>query len=146
MVGCVITGHGEFAAGVLSAFEMIAGSHDEFEAVTFREEEAEEYPARIAAAIAGMVERDGSCVVFCDLVGGTPFNQSMMVAARLPGVEVVAGANLPMLLECLMERGEESTAADIADMAVATGRDGICNRHLEWSKIPACGNAGEDGI
>ena len=34
-------------------------------------------------------------LVFTDLLGGTPFNQSMMIAQDVDNVEVLTGTNLP---------------------------------------------------
>lgn len=101
MVGCILTGHGEFASGLGSAVEMVAGPQDNLTVVTFRESEAGDYAARIASAIKDSVTNYGNTVVFCDLMGGTPFNQAMLVSQEVPGVDVVTGTNLPMLLECL---------------------------------------------
>ena len=40
MIGCVITGHGEFGPGLSLAVEMIAGKQEKFEVVAFREDQS----------------------------------------------------------------------------------------------------------
>lgn len=130
MVGCILTGHGRFAEGVGGALEMVGGPQDDFAVVTFLEDEAGEYPAKIAGAISEMAERCGEVVVFCDLLGGTPFNQAMMASAKTPGVQVVTGTNLPMLLECVTSRTPETTADELVSMAVEVGRMGIGSHML----------------
>ena len=135
MVGCILTGHGVFAEGVGGALEMVGGPQANFEKVTFLEDEAAEYPAKLHDAIARMAEKCGEVVVFCDLLGGTPFNQAMIGAAKTPGVEVVTGTNLPMLLECLMTRDDSTTAKELADNAVEVGRTGIDHRTLEIASV-----------
>ena len=144
MVGCIVTGHGDFALGLSSALEMIAGPQEEFRAVPFHEEGAGEYAKKISDAVRDMVDRDGSCVVFCDLVGGTPFNQSMMLTGELPQVQVVAGTNLPMLLEGLMSRDDSMTAEGLAALAQESGRSGVA--HLSVTGAAADEEPGEDGI
>ena len=141
MVGCILTGHGTFAEGVGSALEMVGGPQENFEVVTFLESESAEFPAKIADAIARMAATTGEVVVFCDLMGGTPFNQAMMATATTPGVQVVAGANLPMLLECLPFRTPETTADEIVANALEIGRMGIDSKKLELD-----GDSGEDDL
>ncbi len=141
MIGCILTGHGVFAEGLGSAVEMVAGPQDNFETVTFLDEEAAEYPDKIAGAISSMAEKCSGVVVFCDLMGGTPFNQAMMVSAAVPGVRVVTGANLPMLLECLTSRDESTTAEALVSCAIEIGRMGIDSKVLEV----AGGDDDEDG-
>ena len=131
MVGCVLTGHGTFATGVGAALEMVGGPQADFEIVTFLEEEAAEFPEKISSAIASLAEKCGEVVVFCDLMGGTPFNQAMMAGAVTPGVRVVTGVNLPMLLECMSVRDEGVTAEEIVQTAVEIGKMGIAAPVLE---------------
>lgn len=143
MVGCILTGHGAFAEGMQSALEMVGGPQSDFAAVTFLESEAAEFPAKLAEAIEEMTARCGEVVVFCDLLGGTPFNQAMMTAAQTPGVEVVTGTNLPMLLECMSERGESTTAEELVATAVEIGRMGIDHKTLDLLSDDANDQDGE---
>ncbi|WP_455136671.1 PTS sugar transporter subunit IIA domain-containing protein [Thermophilibacter sp.] len=141
MVGCILTGHGKFAEGVGSALEMVGGPQEDFSVVTFLEEEAAEFPAKIAGEISRLAEKCGEVVVFCDLLGGTPFNQAMMTAASTPGVQVVTGVNLPMLLECVPMRSDATTADEIVATAVEIGRMGIDHPVLD----AAASDEPEDG-
>lgn len=131
MVGFILTGHGTFAEGVGAALEMVGGPQEDFAKVTFLEEEAAEFPAKIAGAITEMAEKCGEVVVFCDLMGGTPFNQAMMCAAATPGVRVVTGVNLPMLLECMSVRSDGVTADQLVETAVEIGQMGVAAPVLE---------------
>lgn len=133
MVGCILTGHGQFARGLGSALEMVGGPQEDFSCVTFLEEEAAEFPARIAGEITRLAEKCGEVVVFCDLLGGTPFNQAMMAAATTPGVQVVTGANLPMLLECMSMRSDATGADELVATAVEIGRMGVDHPVLDAS-------------
>ena len=118
MVGFVLTGHGDFSVGLDSSVKMIAGPQEEFDVVPFHE------------AIAASAERNDGVIVFCDLMGGTPFNQAMMNTQVAPGVEVVAGTNLPMLLEVLTTRTPESTTQELVDCAVEAGKEGVVHMVL----------------
>lgn len=122
MVGCIITGHGGFAPGLKAAYGMIGGDAEDFVDVAFTNENAADYPSSLTAAMDDLLARNGGVVVFCDLMGGTPFNQAMIAAAERSGVEVVAGTNLPMLLECLSSR-DGMTAAAVAELAQQVGQE-----------------------
>ena len=63
-------------------------------------------------------------------MGGTPFNQAMMISQEIDNVEVVTGANLPMLLELVLTR-DGSTLEELAGQAVEIGQMGIVNKKLE---------------
>ena len=108
---------------------MIGGPQQDFAVVPFREAEAASYPELLEKQVAQMAQADG-CVIFCDLVGGTPFNQSMLAAMNWTNVRVVAGVNLPMLLECCAGRMDQMTADQLAEMAVEIGRMGVESRQL----------------
>lgn len=131
MVGCILTGHGTFAEGLSGALEMVGGPQESFEAVPFHEDEAATFGDKLAGAIAQMASACDGVLVFCDLMGGTPFNQAMMASATTPNVEVVTGANLPMLLETLSARTPGSTLDELAECAVAAGRFGVDRKKLE---------------
>lgn len=148
MVGFVLTGHGDFAPGLASSIEMIAGPQPDFDVVAFHESAAGNYPKTLADAVMGSVERCGSTIVFCDLTGGTPFNQAMLLSQERSDIEVVAGTNLPLLLEALMSRDTTSTADALADEAVAVGSASVVHARLDASAHATADSDGadEDGI
>ena len=121
MVDFIITGHATFAPGMAGALEMIAGPQEQFTVVPFLEEGAASYGDAVADAIAAAAENPEGVVVFCDLMGGTPFNQSMIAAATLSNVDVIAGCNLPMLLESCSERVFDASRSEVVDVALAAG-------------------------
>ena len=131
MVGCILTGHGTFAEGVGGALEMVGGPQESFRSVSFHEDEAATFGDKLAAAISEMSATCDGVIVFCDLMGGTPFNQAMMAAAATPGVEVVTGTTLPMLLETLSTRMPDSTVDELVECALAAGKMGVDHKKLE---------------
>ena len=91
MIGFILTGHGDFSLGVKSAVDMVAGDQPAFKAVPFEGSQAATYGEDLRAAITEMREECEGVLVFCDLLGGTPFNQSMLISQDVDNVEVVAG-------------------------------------------------------
>lgn len=134
MIGCVITGHGEFAPGLLKALQMIAGPQEKLEIVAFKEgEPLKEYETQVREAIANTLEETEGVVVFSDLLGGTPFRTAMLAAADFKNVEVVTGANLPMLIEISMLRMFETDAVNLATRAIEIGKEGV--QHIRLSDL-----------
>lgn len=141
----VITGHGQFAPGLLSAFEMIGGANSSVVAVPFVSENASEFAAKLEQAITDAEkDSDSGVVVFTDLMGGTPFNTAMVCALKHADVEVVAGTNLPMLLECILASDSTDNAQSIAAKAVESGSAGVVNGKEALSNA-ADGDDGEEG-
>lgn len=133
MIGCILTGHGEFAPGLAAAVTMIAGKQEHFEVVTFREDEPlETFEGNLKTAIEKLLSETKGVVVFTDLLGGTPFRYSMVAAAEHDQqVEVITGTNLPMLIESLLIRTMEDSASALATKAVNVGKEGVQNPQLQ---------------
>ena len=128
MIGFILTGHGEFSCGLKSAIDMVAGDQPAFQIVPFEGSQAATYGDELRSAITAMRAECEGVLVFVDLLGGTPFNQAMLVAADVDGVEVVTGTNLPMLIELLLTRGAAGSLAELADQAVSVGQTGIVHK------------------
>jgi PTS system mannose-specific IIA component len=118
MIGIVLVTHGRLAAEFRAAVEHIVGSQDSIATVAIGPEDDIEMRRRdITEAIAG-VDRGDGVIVLTDMFGGTPCNLaiSVMEAGR---VEVIAGVNLPMLVQLVRVRGETSLADAVAAAADA---------------------------
>ncbi len=131
MIGFILTGHGHFSTGLKSSVDMVAGPQEHFEIVPFLEEEAGAYPEKLREAVTAMGETCDGVLVFVDLVGGTPFNQSMLLSSQIENLAIVAGTNLPMLIDIVMARSDTSTLAELVDEAVAVGKEGVCTMSLD---------------
>ena len=59
-----------------------------------------------------------SDIIFCtDIAGGTPFNQSVILSTHLPNSKVISGTNVPVLLEALFSRANQ-TALSLSEILV----------------------------
>ncbi|CAM3623737.1 PTS sugar transporter subunit IIA [Erysipelothrix sp. HDW6B] len=112
MIGIVVTGHGEFASGLTSAVELIAGRQEQYEVVTFNQDKTPETLSEDLKAAIERVNTGEGVLVFTDLKGGTPFKESAMLSASFSNIEVLTGTNLAMLLEAsLMRMGDVEVQA-----------------------------------
>lgn len=132
MIGFLLTGHGEFAPGLASALELVAGKQEAFEVVPFDVEKAAEYPELLHTEIVRLREQTDAVLVFVDLLGGTPFNQAMINTQSVSDVNVVTGTNLPMLIETLFTRNSDAAATldSLTECAIAAGQSGVTTRKL----------------
>lgn len=103
---------------------MVAGDQPAFTVVPFEGDQAASYGEDLRAAITAMREECDGVLVFTDLLGGTPFNQAMMIAQDVDNVEILTGTNLPMVIELLFLRGN-ATLAELGEQAVTVGQTGI---------------------
>jgi PTS system N-acetylgalactosamine-specific IIA component len=118
-VRAILAGHGDFAAGMVSAVQQITGRGDVFLTVTSRDLSAADLEARIRSAI----EESGVRVVFTDLQAGSCTMAARRVLRDRQDVLFVAGANLPMLLDFALS--PEPEAVDAARHAIERGRAAI---------------------
>ncbi|HEX6540808.1 MAG TPA: PTS sugar transporter subunit IIA [Ktedonobacterales bacterium] len=124
VVGIVVVSHGLLAEGLKNAAEMIVGQQERFRALGMDPAaDLDRLRSEIEAAVADVANPDGA-LVLVDMMGGSPSNASAYLATS--GTPVVCGVNLPILLEILMVR-ESSTASDLAELALQTGKESILN-------------------
>ena len=96
-VGVVVVTHGQLAVELVNAAEAIVGDLANVEAVSIGwHDDVEQARTEIGDAIARVATPAGT-LVLTDMFGGTPSN--LAVTFLEPGVEVVTGVNLPMLLK-----------------------------------------------
>lgn len=131
MIGFLITGHADFSKGLLSSLNMIAGEQEKVEAINFVENEnLDNYQEILKETIESLQVNTEGVVVFTDLLGGTPFRTSMLIAAELENVEVITGSNLPMILEGTALRFTDDVKS-LAKQLIDNGKNGIENPHLD---------------
>ncbi|MBI4668394.1 MAG: hypothetical protein HY747_04275 [Elusimicrobia bacterium] len=107
MVSLVIVTHGDFGAYLLEAAEEIVGRQPGqgiFIAPISRKLTLAEVRQKIEAALAGALGAAGpdGALILCDMLGGTPCNEALMIARHHPNVEVLAGINLYMVVSAMM--------------------------------------------
>lgn len=124
MVGIVVAAHGSLASAFLQTVEMIVGQQPGVAAVGFEPGQAiKQLQAAIVQAVEAVDGGDG-VLILVDVLAGSPWQAAAFVALHQPGVAVVAGVNMPMLLEVLPQR-QQSLAA-VVDLACRIGSEGIC--------------------
>lgn len=119
VVRALVAGHGDFAAGLVSAVQQITGRGDVFRAVSARDLSGVDLEALIRKSL----EETGALVVFTDLQAGSCTMAARRLTRNLPNVLLVAGANLPMLLDFVF--ADSMPPAEAARHAMERGREAI---------------------
>jgi len=120
-VRALVAGHGDFAAGLVSAVQQITGRGDVFRAISARDLSG----ADLETLIRRTIEETGARVVFTDLQAGSCTMAARRVLRDRHDILFVAGANLPMLLDFALSA--EPDAVTAAAHAMERGRAAISN-------------------
>ena len=127
MVGIVLASHGGFADGIAQSAQMLFGEQKDFAHVILKPSEGpDDIRGKMEKAIASFENQD-EVLFLVDLWGGTPFNQANGLAEKHDKWAIVAGMNLPMVVQALTERmmDANATARQIATKVVEPAKDGI---------------------
>jgi PTS system mannose-specific IIA component len=115
----VIVAHGGLAAELLAAAEHVVGALPQSRAVaTTPADDLRAKQAEINAAVEAVDSGEGVALV-TDMFGGTPCNLAIG-AMRGPSIEVLYGANLPMLVKLAKVR--DRPLGEAVDVAIDSGR------------------------
>jgi PTS system mannose-specific IIA component len=119
MIGVVIVAHGPLAEALLSATEHVVGALGNARAVPIEpQDDLFARQAEVDAAVAEVDEGAG-VVLVTDMFGGSPSNLAMGAMSR-EDVEVVYGANLPLLVK--LAKSRRLPLAQAVENALEAGR------------------------
>jgi PTS system mannose-specific IIA component len=120
MIGLVIVTHGGLAVEFRAALEHVVGPQVQLETIAIGpDDDMESRRGEILAAVR-RVDSGPGVVVLTDMFGGTPSNLAISVMEEAK-VEVIAGANLPMLVKLASVRDEVELSKAV-DLAKDAGR------------------------
>lgn len=124
-IAIMIGTHGWAAEQLLKTAEMLLGEQDNVGWIDFvpgenAETLMEKYQARLAA-----LDCQEGVLFLVDTWGGSPFNAASRLVVDRENYEVVAGVNIPMLVETLMARDDNPAFNALVAIAVEIGREGV---------------------
>ncbi len=125
----IISGHGNYAAGIRSTLELLAGKNEDLFYVDFT---AEDTDITLKEKFKAIVEdnRDSEILFVCDLLGGTPFKVAAEISNSSDRMELVAGCNVGGILEMVFSKDAYSIE-ELADKMVEQSK----NSTLRFKKI-----------
>lgn len=136
-IAIMIGTHGWAAEQLLKTAEMLLGEQENVDWIDFVPgENAETLIEKYQARLANMDSTQG-VLFLVDTWGGSPFNAASRLVVDKPDYEVVAGVNIPMLVEVLMARDDNPTFDELVALAVETGREGVKALKAKAPETPA---------
>lgn len=124
-IAIVIGTHGWAAEQLLKTAEMLLGEQENVGWIDFVPgENAETLIEKYNAQLAKLDTTKG-VLFLVDTWGGSPFNAASRIVVDKEHYEVIAGVNIPMLVETLMARDDDPSFDELVALAVETGREGV---------------------
>ena len=115
----IVAGHGDFAAGLVSAVEQITGRGAQLIPVSVQKLSVED----IEALLRSRMQEANVRVIFTDLQAGSCTMASRRILRGMDDAVLIAGTNLPTLLDFVF--ADARTPADAARHAAERGRAAI---------------------
>lgn len=142
MADIVVTGHGNFATGVCSSLNLIAGEQEGVVCVDFLESHStQELENNLEQVIKTLSDE---ILVLSDLAGGSPFKSAVLLSQSMKNknIKVISGTNLAMLLECSLSKSFMSLD-ELVQTAINSGKDAVSVFEIQDSHEE---EESEDGI
>lgn len=126
MIGLIISGHGNFASGLHTSLKLISGESNNIEYVDFEETDSiEDLRKKYFNSLQNLDHCD-SILALSDLAGGSPFKTLVEIKTEIDKpMEVIAGTNLPMLLEISMTKDISDDLNFLTESSIGIGRSSI---------------------
>ena len=118
----LLASHGKFAEGILGSFQMILGDAPNITVLCAYTEANEETLEHTVKKIICERNRKEDLIVVTDVFGGS-VNNEFMKYLNEPGVYLVTGMNLPLLLELYSNQNMESR--DMIRLAIASAQNNL---------------------
>ena len=143
MIGLIISGHGNFASGLHTSLKLIAGNPSNVEYVDFEETDSTETLMDKYYYSLSNLSNCESILALTDLAGGSPFKTlvELKTAISKP-MDVIGGANLPMILEISMAKDITKDLSYLSQVAIEIGKSSIVKFEFIVHEEIEC----EDGI
>ncbi len=120
MIGVVVVSHGKLARELVAAAEHVVGVQEHFTSISIEADDDMEARREQIIATAKACDSGDGVIILTDMFGGTPSNLAISVMPK-GKIEVIAGANLPMLIKLAEVRGQSDLMA-AAEAASEAGR------------------------
>lgn len=138
----ILCAHGQLASGIESGLKLIVGPMENLRLVNFQEGDTfETVDQALTEAFESLAEAK-NILFITDLMGGTPFNRSVLLYGNRDNVRVLSGLNFALAYQGLIS--EEEDIERYVEEVLAAGRDSI-GQYAKPSES-AQEESAEDGI
>jgi PTS system mannose-specific IIA component/D-glucosaminate-specific PTS system IIA component len=132
-VKLVIATHGQFGIELMRSAEMLIGPMQAVYLLSLRSED--NFDTFVAHAQALLTTLTGPVCGLVDLNGGTPANAMTFLTRQFP-MRVVAGLNLPMLLEGYLQvsRQPDTSLAEVVQTCLQAGQRSVVETTAKYQR------------
>ena len=124
MIGIIVAGHGNLADSLVETAKLVVTGANEIVSVALDpSDDSQRFQEELKGAVLKLGEEDG-VLVLTDMFGGTPSNVGMTLHSS-GKVEVLTGANLPMLIKALTVCQKETDLKKVAQTVKLAGQSAI---------------------
>ncbi|APC39755.1 mannose/fructose/sorbose PTS transporter subunit IIA [Clostridium estertheticum] len=124
MIAIILATHGKVSEEILKLTESILGKQRNVATITYLPGEGADDLMKKYEDVIKSLRCQAGVLFMVDLFGGSPFNAASRIAAKGKNMDIITGANIPMLLGVFSAR-EDSTVDELAAIAISTGQLGI---------------------
>lgn len=130
----IFASHGNFAAGILHSVELILGEQPRVRTLCAYINEQDDLSAQVDELLQSYSEQD-ELIVLTDIFAGSVNNEFMRFIHR-PHFHLIAGLNLPLIIDMFISESDEATERLISH-ALENARESIqyCNHTIGQQPI-----------
>ncbi|MDG2915231.1 PTS mannose transporter subunit IIAB [Bisgaard Taxon 10/6] len=137
-IAIIIATHGTAAKELLKTTEMLIGEQENVATIDFVPgENAETIIGKYQALADGPLASCDHLLFLVDMWGGSPFNAANRFLEGKTNMDVVAGVNIPMLVNTCMARDDVETLEELVAVALESGSTGIKALNNQPEEKPA---------
>lgn len=136
MIGIVVSGHINFATGMQSAVKAITGEQEQMAYIDFVETMSTDQLEEELRQAVKEVDSGEGVLILTDVPGGSPSNRASALLMESQNVEMIAGANLPMIANAAFER-DGANLKELVETLLDIGTSCIQDMRLELEKMMA---------
>jgi len=125
-IAIIIATHGKAAPELLATTEMLIGEQENVATIDFVPgENVETIIGKYQTLVDGPLAACDQVLFLVDMWGGSPFNAANRFQEGKGNMDVVAGVNIPMLVNTCMARDDVEDLAELVSVALESGSTGI---------------------
>lgn len=125
-IAIIIATHGVAAEQLLKTTEMLIGEQSDVAYIDFvAGENAETIMGKYQEKLSTDLAHCDEVLFLVDMWGGSPFNAANRVIDGKTNMDIVAGVNIPMLVNTFMARDDVETLAELVEVALESGSTAV---------------------
>lgn len=124
MINILVVTHGKMAEGIVHSAKMFTREAENVEFLCLMEDMGQDELSDLMNGKMKGVSNDEQFLIFCDIMGGTPFKISSEFSFNNDNVAVFYGVNLPILVHAILSRDGQSLSSLTSEL-VAVSNDSL---------------------